>query len=261
MMGARSSDRGSDQAGAGALVFEPPHPGVYGRRGRARGTWSPVTDAILLASLALLVFCAFYAAATSPQVGPVRSWRVVSGPRDIFSIEAPIGWQVIRHSEPGTGDALIIRRSRWVHVFIEVYPELGEEVARWGMSAGSLPADLLAYMHLLTGKMLVRQFPGVSEGRSAPTQLGGVPAIWSRLELNEQGGIYAGVHMTGIRATLAYGPAGLVLVAIAPTESWDEFEPIALHVFRSIRFRPLAAAPPSASPNYAAPQPPATPQP
>lgn len=242
MMPSGSTNHGSER-GAGAPAFEPPHPGVHHPRGRVRGAWSPIADLIIVACIGVLVFTAIYAAVTSPQVGPVHSWRTVRGPQGTFSVRAPVGWHVSQHTGDDDGYALVIRRSRWVHAFIEVYPDLAEEVAAWGRSAGRAPDDTLSYVHVLTGRMLAKQFPGVTEGPPAHTELGGRPAIWSRLEFATEDGIYAGEKMCGMRATLAQGRSGVLMAALAPAESWPDFEPIALEIFRSISF---AAPPPSA---------------
>ena len=234
-MGTEHSDLKDINGTSGAeqvTAFEAPHPGVRRGRRQRRGAWSPLTNGIIIACLAGIVFCALYAAATSSQVGPVHSWHTVQGPGDMFTIQVPAGWQTSYPADSSNALNLVIRRSRWVYAFIEVYPDLAGQVSMWG---GGASYDVLAYMHRLTGKILQRQLPEVYEGRAVPTVLGGRAAIWSQIQFNDKFNS-RGEQMTGIRVTLADGAAGVLLVAVAPTESWPEFEPVALQMFRSIHF-------------------------
>ncbi len=223
--------------GNGALgaVFDAPHPGVHSPPGRRRGEWSRVTNRLIVFALAVVVGIAIYSAGRASPVGRADSWRVTSGMGGMFTVEAPVGWHVVEAIDRSGAYIMVIDRSQWVRVYVAVYPQLAVETQTWGQASGGGQTQTLLQVHLISERIWTEYFGSISSGPPVRTIINGRPAVWSRMQFVDDGRNYSGLGMTGMRMTLTHGQVGVLLAAVAPDDSWDEFEPIALRILKSIR--------------------------
>ena len=215
--------------GASSAVFDAPHPGVHSPPGRRRGEWSRATNKWIVITLATVVGIAIYSAGAASPVGQVDTWRITSGRGGMFTVEAPAGWHVIEAVDRSGAYIMVIERSQWVRAYVAVYPELAA-----AMQSGQA-SQTLRHTHLISERIWAEYFGSIRSGPLARTAINGRPAVWSRLQFTDDGRNYSGLEMTGMRMTLTYGQEGVLLAAVAPDDSWDEFEPIALRILKSIR--------------------------
>ncbi len=234
--GPPDGDEGRFEEGAGA-AFEPPHPGVAHPRGRVRGEWSKLTDGLIIGVLGLLVFIALFSAAASSPVGKVRRWRTVEGLEGQFTIEVPAGWRIDQAGNASDAYIMLISRSRWVRTYVVIYQDLAASAAVWSTSQSCEDPRTLTILHQRTHTTWSDYFGQFQSGRPAPTRVGNKQAIWSRLHFTDGAENYAGREMRGIRTTMAHGKAGVLIATVSPAENWSEFEPIAMQITKSIRFR------------------------
>jgi len=226
-----TTDAASDN-GTSSAVFDAPHPGVHSPPGRRRGEWSQATNKWLVVTIAVVVGAAIYSAGAASPVGDVDRWRSASGRDGMFTVDVPVGWHVIEAVDRTGTSIMVIERSQWVRAFVAVYPQLAGVASDSGRQE-----QALSQAHRVSTRIWTRYFGSISSGPSARTTVGGRPAIWSRMQFDDDGSNYSGLKMTGMRMTLTHGRAGVLLAAVAPDASWDEFEPIALHIANSIRIR------------------------
>jgi hypothetical protein len=141
----------------------------------------------------------------------------------MFTVEAPVGWHVIEAAVGGSDGAyiMVIERSQWVRAYVAVYPELVADTQTWGQTSGGGQTQTLLQVHLISERIWTEYFGSINSGPPVRTIINGRPAVWSRMQFVDDGRNYSGLGMTGMR--------------IAPDDSWDEFEPIALRILKSIR--------------------------
>lgn len=223
--------------GASSAVFDAPHPGVHSPPGRRRGEWSRLTNGLIVFALAVVVAVAIYSAAVASPVGRTDAWRIVSGRDGMFTVQAPVGWAVIEGVDQSEAYVMVIARSQWVRVYV-VYPEQGD-------SGGP---QVLAQAHRISLRKWTEYFGSINNGPPARTVVGGRPAVWSRLQFTDDGRNYSGLGMTGMRMTLRCGQAWVFLAAVAPDDCWDEFEPVALRIIKSIRIGDYVSQRPGEAP-------------
>lgn len=213
------------------------HPGVRDPRSVRMNDWPPLVNAAIIATCAFVTALAIFSAALASPVGPVERWSEWSDGG--MRLEHPSGWAV-RNIGSSEQVHLVIMRSQWVriHVISEtglssaagLYRQLGDGNARY---------QALEMLHATTGDALERELAlgEVEEGRPARTIIGGRRAVWSQFRY--AGGVIEGDEpMTGYRATIIGDTRGVIASAVAPSDDWDEFRPVALRVLRSIRFGP-----------------------
>jgi hypothetical protein len=206
------------------------------RPGR-RGEWSRVTNGLIVFALAAVVGIAIYSGGVASPVGRADSWRVASGLNGMFTVQAPVGWHVIEAAVGGSDGAyiMVIERSQWVRAYVAVYPELVADTQTWGQTSGGGQTQTLLQVHLISERIWTEYFGSINSGPPVRTIINGRPAVWSRMQFVDDGRNYSGLGMTGMRMTLTHGQVGVLLAAVAPDDSWDEFEPIALRILKSIR--------------------------
>ncbi len=212
----------------GASSFDVPHPGVRDPRSRPRGEWSSLTDGLITGCLGLLVFLCFWAAATESPVGRVDAWATHRDAASRFTIEYPAGWTTTTHQGRGIA-ATRIGRSQNIYVEIVSQPTRSEQ--RVLLGAGSVVYAVLRTWHQSEESYLRLRFPDYRPGRPERTALGGRPAVWSRFTARQNSG-----ELTGYHTTLLSRDRILLMVAVAPSDAWEDFKPIALHMLRSLRF-------------------------
>lgn len=124
--------------------------------------------------------------------------------------------------------------SEWVRVHLIVGPQ-----QVWGFPPGAVvgEGDYRApqALHDDTHELWSRLLGPMRDGRPAGTVLAGRPAVWSRFEYSAGLLEGSGRSMSGFRAALVAGGQVVLLAAVAPTDDWNEFRPIALQVLRSLR--------------------------
>lgn len=233
MVPRRATTGDGSSNGAPGAVFDAPHPGVHSPPGRRRGEWSHVTNSLIVFALAVLVAIAIYSAAVASSVGRADSWRLTSARDGMFTIEVPAGWHVFEAVDQSGAYIMIVERSQWVRAYVAVYPKLAAAVQTWG--EGDAGTQALPQAHRISDRIWTDYFGAISNSPPARTVVGGRHAVWSRMHFTDDGRNYSGLGMTGIRMTLTYGQAGVLLAAVAPDDSWDEFEPVALRIVQSIR--------------------------
>ena len=222
----------------GPTSFEAPHPGVRDPRSRRRGEWSPFTNGLITGCLGLLVFLSFWTAATESPLGRVGSWATHGDTAGRFSIEYPAGWTTATQTEGGVA-ATHIGPSRRIYVEIVSQPTSSEQRALIG--TGSVAYTVLQRWHHSDETYLRLRFPDYQPGAPGRTALGGRPAVWSRFTAGQG----PPDELTGYHTTLLSRDRILLIIAVAPSGSWEEFEPIALHMLQSLRFDANPAHAPS----------------
>jgi len=208
--------------------FDTPHPGVRDPRSRRRGEWSSLTNGLITGCLGLLVFLSFWTAATESPLGPVQSWETHRDAAGRFSIEHPSGWAVRTHEDDDIS-ATHIGRSQSIYLEIVSQPTTSQQAVLIG--AGSVVYTVLKTWHESEEVFLRLRFADYRPGRPERTALGGRPAVRSRFT----GGRGSG-ELTGYHTTLLSRDRVLLIIAVAPSESWEDFRPIALRMLRSLRF-------------------------
>ncbi|MBD3291277.1 MAG: hypothetical protein GF393_00005 [Armatimonadia bacterium] len=214
-----------------------PHPGVRDPRSVRLGDWPPLVNAAIVVTLAFVTALAILAATVASPVGEVHQWVRWTSDTGDMSLEHPSGWAVRSLGGPDQ-TYLVVVRSQWVriHVISEsglagaagLYRRLGNNPARY---------QALEALHASTGQTWERQLAlsDLEEGRVGRTVIGGLPAVWSQFKYTGVA-IEDGEAMTGYRATILGSSRGIIASAVAPSDNWEQFRPIALHVLRSIRF-------------------------
>ncbi|HUS80685.1 MAG TPA: hypothetical protein VM283_05405 [Armatimonadota bacterium] len=202
----------------------------------------------MIAVVSIVVVAAIWSGATASPVGPVRSWRTVQSPDGTFTMRVPIGWQVTQRCEPSAACQMMIARSRWVHIYVDIRPRLAQSAGVRNPADADDTYQLLAALHDRARRDWSANFGEITEGRTSSTRLGGAPAMWSRIEFTDTEGTYKGETMVGLRATVVGGNASVLMAALAPERYWGDFEPVALDIFRSIRFAGRQPQAPGAGP-------------
>mgnify|MGYP001090503520 CR=1 FL=1 len=213
-----------------------PHPGVRDPRSVRMGAWPPMVNAAIIASCAFITAIAVLSASLASPVGRVDRWGQWTSESGAIRLEHPSGWAV---RDVGSAGRLhvVIMRSQWVriHVISEgglvsaagVYGQIGTAAGRY---------RALEMVHQQTADVWERQIFGeLEEGQMGHTTIGGHSAVWSQFKYRG-GYLEKGQSMVGYRATILGPSRGVIAGAVAPSEYWDEFKPIALHVLKSIRF-------------------------
>jgi len=229
----------SQPAGGGRVglpsSFEAPHPGVRHPRSRRRGQWSALSNGLIAGCFGLLVFLAFWSAATESPLGPVERWATYRHSQGVFTIEYPAGWSAMTRGDERHGQTRIWRTEQ---ISLTVWNE-PFRLPAYPMATGtSVQYQWLRDIHREAARQFANMglFGDYQAGRAGDTTLGGRPAVWSRLDLRSDSD-----QLRGYQVTSLAGEILLLMVATAPADSWDDFEPIALHMLRSLRFGGSAA--------------------
>jgi hypothetical protein len=209
-----------------ASGFDAPHPGVRHPRARRRGQWSPITDGLIAYSAGILVIVSLWAAATQPLLGRAEEWDRYQRPDGLFSIEHPRGWDV-QTQDAGDSSTTVIMRSERIRLVV-----LSAASTALGGIRGRATAGEYAVPEALhdawTAEILSDE---VSRGEPQRTVLGAQAAVWSRFTAHE-----GRSSTTGYVAALAPGEHIVLATAVAPSSVWEDFQPIALRMLRSLRF-------------------------
>ncbi len=212
-----------------------PHPGVRDPRSIRMADWPAAVNTAIIASLALVTAFAILSAATASPVGPVRSWATWTDESGALSLEHPRGWTV-RNIGDDEHPHVLVMRSPWVRVHVIAADELASPAGLYAR----LPNDASRYralelLHDNTGHTWAAWLGELREGQIGRTVIGRHRAVWTQFRYAGEG-IEGGEPMTGYRATMVEGRRAVIASAVAPTEDWAQFKPVALRVLRSIRF-------------------------
>ncbi len=212
------------------------HPGVRHPRNRRENEWSSLTNALIGAFAGLLVLVALWSAWSASPVGKVEGWATWSPSSLPVSLRYPRGWRIGEFAEDGLTYAFFVR-STWVRIHVIAGPPIAQAVSRPGLRDPDA-YSALEWMHARSRAFWGELFGEMREGRVTRTFLGGRPAVWS--EFHYAGGMLEAraEPMTGYRATVLGAGTGVLIAVVAPERSWREFQPIALDVLRSVRFKP-----------------------
>jgi hypothetical protein len=202
-----------------------PHPGVRDPRSVRIGDWPPLVNAAIIATCAFITAFAILSASMASPVGTVETWSQWSSEGGGVCLEHPAGWAV--RDLGGEGQLhLVVMRSPWVRIHVMSESGLGAR-ARYAA---------VETLHRSVADIWENQvFGELEEGQAAHTVIGGRRAVWSQFKYR---GEYIEEYepMTGYRATILGSDRAVIAGAVAPSENWSEFKPIALHVLKSIRF-------------------------
>ncbi len=212
------------------------HPGLSPPGTRRRGDWAPATNALVAAFAALGVVASLWSATTASPVGEVRGWQRWCSAEIPLSLEHPSGWRAMDLAS-GAEVHLVVARSEWVRLHLIAEPGLGRVLSLTQQMPGGRGAGaqygVLERLHEHTGETWQMLFRTMQEGAVGRTVISRRPAVWSRFNY-ENGLLEHGEPMTGYRATILAGRRAIIVSAVAPTEHWRDFEPIALHMLGSI---------------------------
>lgn len=214
------------------------HPGVRDPRSIRISDWPRPVNAAIIASLTLVTAFAILSAWTASPVGEVRNWVRWRDESAVISLEHPEGWTV-----RNVGDAqhphILVMRSPWVRIHIVVADELAAAAGVYG----GLPDEVSRYralelLHHSTGETWAAWMgeDELQEGQVGHTVIGENRAVWTQFRYSGRG-VERGEPMTGYRATIVGSGSGVIASAVAPTQNWTQFKPIALRLLRSIRLR------------------------
>jgi hypothetical protein len=237
---------GSDESGAPRrsggqparswAEVQAPHPGVRDPRSLRMGDWPPLVNAAIIATCAFLTALAVLSAAIASPVGDVERWSQWRGAGGSLQLEHPAGWAV---HDLGSAEQthLVILRSPWVRVHVISETGLANAAGLYRqIGSGANRYRALEMLHDSTGQTWERQIFGrLEEGPAGRTSIGGRRAVWSQFRYVGEN-LEDGEAMTGYRATIMGENRGVIAGAVAPSDNWDEFKPIALRLLRSIRF-------------------------
>ena len=211
-----------------------PHPGVRDPRSIRMADWPAAVNIAIIASLALVTAFAILSAHTASPVEPVRGWATWTDPAGTISLEHPQGWAVRNIGDDDHPHVLVLR-SPWVRIHVIAADELGSAANTYVR----LPNDASRYralelLHRTTGDSWAAWLGELREGRTGRTVIGRHRAVWTQFRYAGDG-IEGGEPMTGYRATMVDTGRAVLAGAVAPTEDWAQFKPVALRVLRSIR--------------------------
>lgn len=202
-----------------------PHPGVRDPRSIRIGDWPPLVNAAIIATCAFVTAIAILSASMASPVGAVNTWNDWSSESGAMRLEHPAGWAVRDLGAEGQLH-LVIMRSPWVRIHVISESGLGQATRHAALET----------LHRSAAEVWERQvFGELEEGQAAPTVIGGKRAVWSQFKYHGEY-IEEDEPMTGYRATILGSDRAVIAGAVAPSEYWSEFKPIALHVLKSIRF-------------------------
>lgn len=211
-----------------------PHPGVSDPRSARISDWPPAVNAAIIATCAFITALAILSAVVASPVGTVERWNEWRTEGGEIHLEHPAGWAV-RELDAPDQIFLVVMRSPWVRIHVISEPGLASPAGLHRQIGPGAHYQVLEHLHHATAETWERQMFGeLEEGQTGRTIIGGRRAVWSQFT-------YAGRHleqnvpMAGYRATIIGDDRGVIASAVAPSEHWSEFKPIALHVLRSIR--------------------------
>jgi len=212
-----------------------PHPGVRDPRSIRMADWPAAVNIAIIASFALVTAFAIISAWTASPVGPVRSWATWTDASRAISLEHPEGWTV-RNIGDDEHPHVLVMRSPWVRIHVIAADALGSAANVYVR----LPNDASRYralelLHDSTGDTWATWLGELREGQTGRTVIGRHRAVWTQFRYAGEG-IEGGEPMTGYRATMVDRRRAVLAGAVAPTEDWAQFKPVALRVLRSIRF-------------------------
>lgn len=219
-------NRGRQTASDGWSGVRASHPGVRDRRAIRVADWPPLVNAAIIATCAFITALSILSASMASPVGSVEHWNEWRADDGAIGLEHPSGWAVrdVGHPEQ---THLIILRSQWVRIHV---------ISERALGVGAGHYHVLEMMHRQTAETWKQQmFSDFEEGGTGRTTIGGKRAVWSQFKYQGRY-LEAGEPMVGYRATIVGDSGGVIASAVAPSEHWEEFKPIALHVLRSIRF-------------------------
>jgi hypothetical protein len=201
------------------------------------GDWPPLVNAAVIATCTFVTAIAILFATMASPVGEVEGWSQWRADSGAINLEHPDGWAV-RNVGSSEQIHLIILRSPWVRIHVVSESGLADAAAIYRrLGSGGARYEALERLHETVGETWEEQLAlgKLEEGRTGHTTIGGRRAVWSQFKYVGDR-LEGGEAMTGYRATLIGEDNGVIASAVAPTEHWEEFRPIALHVFKSIRF-------------------------
>ncbi|MGI5816886.1 MAG: hypothetical protein ACOX9R_02195 [Armatimonadota bacterium] len=227
--------RGQRRAAGAWADVQAPHPGVHAPRNSRVDDWPPMVNAAIIATCAFLTAVAILSASLASPVGRVERWASWATEAGDMHLEHPAGWAV---NSFGSAEQihLVIMRSPWVRIHIISESGLAEVAELYGrLGSGDRGYRTLEMLHRTTGDTWAGLFGELDEGAIGRTTIGSRHAVWSQFTY-ASGPIERGEPMTGYRATILSQRRGLIASAVAPSEHWEQFRPIALRVLRSISF-------------------------
>lgn len=227
--------RGAKRGAGGWAEVQAPHPGVRDPRSIRVGHWPTPVNAAIIASCALVTAFAILSAWSASPVGTPGSWARWTAESRALSLEHPEGWAV-RNIGSEEHLHVIVMRSAWVRVHVVSEEELATAAGLYArLSDEDARYRALEMLHRSTGQTWASFFGELDEGDTGRTVIGRHRAVWSQFKYAGTA-LEGGEPMTGYRATIMGERHGAIASAVAPSDHWREFKPIALRILRSIRF-------------------------